>query len=55
MGLFSRFPYLEVGEAIEVLMVLLEGDGVDLQFSYLEVGEALEVLMVLLGGDGVVL
>ena len=31
MGLFSRFSYFEVGEAPEVPMVLLEGDGVVLK------------------------
>ena len=31
MRLFSRFSYLEVGEALEVLLVLLEGDGIVLQ------------------------
>ena len=28
MELFYWFSYLEVGEALELLMVLLEGDGV---------------------------
>ena len=49
IGLFSRLSYLEVGEALEALMGLVEGDGVVLQVSYLEVGEALEALMVLVG------
>ena len=31
MGLFSRFSYLELGETLEVLMVLLEDDWVVLQ------------------------
>ena len=31
MSLFSRFSYLEVGEAFEVLLVLLEGDELVLQ------------------------
>ena len=31
MELFSRISYLEVGEALEVVLVLLEGDGVVLQ------------------------
>ena len=31
MGLLSRFSYLEVGEALELLIVLVKGDGVVLQ------------------------